>query len=416
MQTVPRVVITGVGLVNPLGRTVEEYGDGLFGGRSAISPLEGFEVDDPRYPLGGQVKGFDMRQEMPEVDGRRMFRFSQFSLVAAKRALLDSGIPLDRTNRDRMGTAFSTAAAGLPELVHGDIARYMKRGIRGVSPTAWSEFTPCACTCHVAITYGLRGPSATHSSGCVSGIDAIGWGVQQIREGRADVMLVGGADAPFMPFVWAGYCRSGILAPLPEDGGNVPRPFSHDHAGIALAEGGSAVLLESEAHARLRGARIRAEIAGVASFEEALPMSALDPTGEAFALTMRRTLADAGQPITSVDWVIAHGTGYAVADCSESHGIETALGAHAFAIPVSSIRGAIGQPISGGGGLQVAAACEGLRRQMVAPTINFSRPADGCRLDYVPNEARASRVRRVLINVAGVGGTHGGMLVAQYER
>lgn len=410
-----RVVITGIGLVTSLGRTVTEYGDALFAGKSAIGPLTGLDDVDPHFTYGGQIRDFDISAEMPNVDARHMMRFSQFALLAAHRALEDAAIAPDRCDAGRVGTSFSTGIGGLGEIVHNDARRFFTRGARGVSPSTWSEYTPCACTTHVAIHYSFRGPCATHSSGCVSSIDSASWGMEQIQHGKADVMVVGGADTPFFPFNWAAFCRSGILAPTPDDGMNIPRPFSHDHNGIVLVEGGTALILESETHARLRGARIHAEITGLASTEEALPITRLDPTGTAFAVTMQKTLRHAGIRPTDIDWVLAHGTGFPVADCAESQGIETALGDHARCIPVSSIRGAIGQPLASGGGFQIAAGCLAIQRQQVPPTINFSRPAKGCRLDYVPNAARVARIRNVLINTAGVGGTHSGMILSAYS-
>ena len=315
----------------------------------------------------------------------------------------------------RVGTSFGTAAGSLGEAVQTEVKRYLNRGDRAISPLAWVELTPCACSTHVAIRYGLRGPITTHSSGCVTGIDTVSWGVQQIRKRQADVMIVGGTDAPFFPFMWAMMCRSGILAPAPENGLRIPRPFSVDHNGIVLVEGGSALVLESETHARLRGAPIYAEVRGVASGEEARPITHLDDTGAAFAETMEMTLRDAGLPPSAVDWVCAHGTGFPIADVSESRGIERAMGTHARCVPISSIRGAVGQSFGSGGGFQLAAACHAIQRQAVPPTLNFSAPAEGCTLDYVPNTARVARVRNVLINAAGVGGTHAGLLVSAYN-
>ncbi len=410
-----RVVITGFGLVSSLGRTVEEFGEQLFAGHSGIGLLEGWEIADERFRTGGQIKDFDVDRELPHMETKRLLRYSQFALVAADRAIADSGFPLDRVNLDRVGTSFGTAAGSLGEAVQTEIKRYLARGDRAIGPLAWVELTPCACSTHVSIQYSLRGPITTHSSGCVTGIDTVSWGVQQIRKNLADAMLVGGTDTPFFPFMWAMMSRSGILAQTPDDGHDIPRPFSHDHNGIVLVEGGSALMLESEEHARLRGARIYGEISGVASAEEARPITNLDETGEAFAVTIRETLRDAGLPPTEIDWVCAHGTGHPIADGAESRGIETALGRHAFHIPVSSIRGAVGQSFASGGGYQLAAACLAIRHQRVPPTLNFAGPAEGCRLDYVPNTSRVARVRRVLINAAGVGGTHAGIVVSAYQ-
>jgi len=413
-MTTRRVVITGFGLVSSLGSTYDEFGERLFAGESTVVKLEGWEIPDERYRLGGQIKDFDFARELPDADTKHLLRYSQFALVAADRAIRDAGLPLKQLDPLRIGTSFGTAAGSLGEAVQTEVKRYLARGDRGIGPLAWVELTPCACSTHVSIHYGLRGPITTHSSGCVSGIDTITWGAQQIRKGLADVMVVGGTDAPFFPFMWAMMCRSGLLAPAPTDGKQIPRPFSYDHNGIVLVEGGSSLILESETHARLRNARIYGEVLGMANTEEARPITNLDETGEAFAQTMRCTLDNAGLPPTEIDWVLAHGTGYSIADVSESRGIETALGRHAFNIPVSSIRGAVGQSFASGGGFQIAAACLALQHQRVPPTLNFSRPAEGCRLDYVPNVSRCARVRRVLVNAAGVGGTHGGMIISRY--
>lgn len=410
-----RVVITGLGIVSGLGKTIPEFRDALFAGDTTMKSLVGLEDINPRYTCGGQISDFDINDEMPDVEAKRLLRYSQFSMVAANRAINDAQLVLNNEDCARIGVSLGTAASSTGEGANTDVKRFLSKGDRGVTPTAWAEFTPCACSTHVAIHFGLRGPCATLSSGCVSGNDAIAWGMQQIRFGYADVMIVGGADCPFFPFTWAMMCRSGLLAPTPEDGRGIPRPFSKDHNGIALVEGGSAVVLESVQHAQLRGATIYAEILGSANTEEARPITNLDPTGEAFAMTMKRTLDDAGLPAHAVDWVLAHGTGFPIADCAESQGVETALGTHAFCIPVTSIRGALGQSFASGGGFQIAAACLAIQQQRVPPTINFTEPAEGCRLDYVPNVSRISRIRRVLINAAGVGGTHAGFLLAAHE-
>lgn len=409
-----KVVITGIGIVCSMGKTVAEFGDALFAGKTCIGPIEGWEITDKRYTLGGQYRAFDLREDLPNADAKRLYRFSQFSLVAAHRAISDSNLQLAVEDRDSIGTSFSTVAAGLSEAVEISARKYFARGDRSISPTLWSEFIPSACTTHVAIHFGLHGPAATHSAGCVSGLDTLNWGVMQIREGNADVMVVGGADCMFTPFMWALMNRSGILAPTPSDGGSIPRPFSADHDGIALVEGGTAIILESEQHARLRGARIYGEVLGVASTEEARTMTDLDDTGKAFAVTIKKTLKDAGIPARDIDWVCAHGTGHKIGDVAESRGIETALKEHAFCVPVSSIRGAVGQSFASGGGFQAAAACLAISNQMIPPTLNFSTPAFDCKLDYVPNIARISRVRNVLINVAGVGGTHAGAIIGKY--
>ncbi|MEI6519914.1 MAG: beta-ketoacyl-[acyl-carrier-protein] synthase family protein [bacterium] len=411
----PRIVITGLGVVCPMARSYDEYSNALLAGRTCISKLENLDIDDNRFNMGGQIKDFNFADELQGIDGKRLLRFSQLALVAADKALNHSGLNLNAIDRDRIGTCFGTAVAGLGETVHVEANRYFKKRDHGVTPTAYLEFTPCACTTHIAINNSLRGPSSTQSSGCVTGIDALIWGVEQIRKNTADIMLVGGSDAPFFPFIFAGLYRSGLLSPDPSDGGLIPRPFSHDHAGIALVEGATAMIIEREDHARLRGAHIIAEVTGVASSEEALPMSALDDSGKAFAVTIKETLRDAGLPPEEIDWVCAHGTGFPIADLSESRGIESGLGDHAFCVPVSSIRGAVGQSFASGGGFQVAAACTALQNQMVPPTLNFSKPADGCRLDYVANVARPARLRRVLINAAGVGGTHAGAVISRWQ-
>ncbi|HEY3378021.1 MAG TPA: beta-ketoacyl-[acyl-carrier-protein] synthase family protein [Armatimonadota bacterium] len=415
MFTRPKIVITGIGLLCPMAQSFAEFTTALFAGHTCIGPIEGFKIADPRFTLGGELKHFDIKSEMSDVDAKHVFKYSQYALVAAKRAIEDAALPLDQLDRDRLGTSFGTAAGGVSEVIETDVKRYNARGDRGISPIAWCEYTPSACTTHVAIHFGLRGPCATLSAGCVSGLDSVSWGVNQIRSGAADLIVAGGTDTIFAPYTWATLYRSGILAPVPEDGGSIPRPFSFDHNGIALVEGGAAIILESEMHARLRGARIYGEITGIGSVEEARPLTNLDPSGHAYAVTIQRVLADAGLPPTEIDWLCAHGTGHPGADCAESLGIETALGKHAFHVPVSSVRGAIGQPFASGGGFQVAAACAALKHQRAPATLNFTRPAEGCHLDYVPNHSRISRINRVMVCAAGIGGTHSGLMIEKYE-
>lgn len=411
----PRIVITGFGMLTPWGRTVSDFSEALFAGKSAISAIEGMELEDSRFTCGGQIKDFDLRREMPDVDSRRMYRYTQFSLLATQHLLADARVNLAEINLERIGCAFSTSVAGLSDTVEVDARCFFRKGNRGIAPTAWTEYTASSCSTSVSVHYHMRGPSTTYSSGCTGSIDTAAWGMQQIRNGKADMMIVGGTDAPFTPFVWGGFCRSGILAPNPDDGGLVPRPFSADHNGIAITEGCCCFMLEAEIHARLRGAHIYGEVLGVSNMEEALPMTNIDATGEAFGITMLKALADAGLPATAIDAVFAHGTGHPIADCSESNGIEMALGKHAFSIPVTAVRSALGQSMGGGGAMQVAAACLAIERQMISPTINFSSPAEGCRLDYVPNTARTTRLKRVVINTAGAGGPHAGMVIGAYE-
>jgi len=410
-----RVVITGLGVRCEMAKGIDEFCDALYNGRSCVHLMDEFASDDPLYNMGGHIRKFNFAEEMPNVDGKRMLRFSQLAMVAAQWAIADADLQLDLLDSSRIGTAFGSAVAGAGETFHQEGKRFFARGGRGVTPSAYAEYTASACTTHVAIHFGLRGPISTHASGCVSGIDTLLWGVEQIRNGNADCMVVGGADSPFFPLLWAGVYRSGILAPTPEDGGNMPRPFSADHAGIALVEGGAAVIIESETHARLRKARIYGEILGGVTVDSGEPLQKLDPTGAIFTKTIHLALQDAGLPPTAIDWVCAHGTGHPIGDGAESNGIEQALGSHAYCLPVSSIRGAVGQSFASGGGFMVAAASLAIKHQRVPPTINFSQPADGCRLDYVPNVARIARVRRVLINTAGIGGLHSSLVMGAFE-
>lgn len=410
-----RVVITGIGLVSSLGRSVDEFGEALFAGRSAIVPLQGWDIEDSRYRLGGQIVDFDFAQELPDVDAKRLLRYTRFALVAADRAVRDAALPLDQINRRRVGTSFGTAAGSTGEGAVTEVRRFLAKGDKGVSPLAYMELSWGACTTHVALHFKLQGPLATHSSGCVSSVDTILWGAQQIRNNLSDIMIVGGTDTPFYPFTWSMMCRSGILAPAPEDGGSIPRPFSDDHSGIALLEGASALVLESEESARLRGAHIYGELLGGTSINSGMDGFDTEEMARIFAQVIGKSLQEAGVPPASVDWVCAHGTGHRLGDYAESYGIELGLGAHAFRVPVSSIRGALGQSFASGGGYQVASACLAIQRQQVPPTINFSRPAEGCRLDYVPNVARVARVKNVLINGAGFGGIHSGLVVSDYS-
>lgn len=411
----PRVVITGIGLVNSLGKTLDEFGDGLFAGRSCVVPLEGWEIEDKRFRLGGQIKDFDLERELPGMQAKRLTRATQFSLVSVDRAITDAKLALPQFRRERIGTAIGTAAGATGEIVE-EYKRYDRRGARGIGPTAWAELSWSATSTHIANHFGLHGPLCCQSDGCVTGFDTLIWSAQQIQQGTADVMVAGGADTFFHPFGWSVMSRSGMLAPVPNDGGNIPRPFSDDHEGIALVEGGAAVILESETHARLRGARIYGEFLGGVTVNSGTGVFDVARISELFSRVIQLTLRKTGTVPADIDWVCAHAPGHPTGDYAESIGIENGLGAHAFCVPVSSIRGAVGQSFAAGGGWQTASAVLAIQRQQVPPTINFHAPSEGCRLDYVPNIARVARVRYVLINAAGVGGTHSSMIVSAYSR
>lgn len=398
-MNMPKVVVTGMGTVNPLGLTVKEYWEGLAAGKSAIGPITHFDASKFRVKVDAEVRGFDATKYMDLKVVDRTSRTIQFAIAAAKEAVQSAGLDMARETPERVGVTISTMTE------QGYVIRgwelYQRLGPRRADPLFITKSTASAASMQVGMMLKAKGPNSSVNSLCASGADAIGTATNFIRLGYADVMIAGGSDASLEPVGMAGIDQLGALSHEP-DPAKACRPFDLNRNGFVYGEGAGLVVLESYEHARRRGAPILIELAGAGWSFDAHDATAPAPEAEAYA--MRTALQTAGVKIDDVDYVNAHGTSTKLNDATETKAIKMVLGEHAYKIPISSTKSMIGHCITAAGAIETIAAILVMDKGIIHPTINYETPDPDCDLDYVPNVARAARVNVCLKNSFGLGG------------
>lgn len=399
-----RVVITGLGAVAPNGIGKDGFWQGLRQGRSGIRRITHFDPDEFPCQIAGEVADFVPTDYLDPQEARRLARVSQFAVAAAKMALGDAGIQVTAANAKRIGVCFGTSL-GKPEVFEEDYGRFQIRGVHGINPFTLIEMASHGGSSHVSIALGASGVCGTLSSGCTTGLDVLLWGQQQILNGRAEVMIVGSAEALISPFIFGMVCAVRVLSKRNDEPDRAVRPFESQRDGIVLSEGAGALVLETLDHAQARGAPMYGEIRGFASAREGEDIVRCDLDGLSIARVMDNALYNAEMQPTDIDYISAHGVGLVDYDLAETNAIKQVFGHHAFNMPVSSIKSMIGQPFAASGSLQTVAACLSLQQGIVPPTINYEIPDPQCDLDYVPNRARSARLRTSLIHAHGMGGT-----------
>lgn len=410
-----RVVITGLGVVSSTGMGKDAFWEAVRDGRSGIRHVSGFACDDLSSRIAGEIVDFDPADYMAAADARRSGEFVHYSVAAARMALDDSQLDLTSIDPFRAGAVFGNSSAGNGNVTDDIYERWMDRGIRGFGSTDCVQLATHAATAHVFIEMGLRGPNASVASGCCSGVEAISSAAQALREGQADVMVAGAAEACVSRFGMALLCRVGVLSTYNEEPEKASRPYEATRNGLVLSEGGGAVILETAHHAIERGAPIYAEVKGYGTSTEAHHLVAADPSGVELAHAFRQALAEAHLAPADIDYVCAHGIANLDYDRADTRAIKKVLGDRAYNIPVSSIKGTTGQPFAAGGAWQTAAACMAMRESVVPPTINYHQPDPDCDLDYVPNTARRARVETVMVNSHSFGGTHAALILRKFD-
>ena len=396
---IPKVVVTGIGTINPLGLSVKEYWEGLAAGKSAIGPITHFDASKFRVKVDAEVRGFDATKYMDLKVVDRTSRTIQFAIAAAKEAVQSAGLDMAGENPERVGVIISTMTE------QGYVIRgwelYLKVGPRRADPLFITKSTASAASMQVGMMLGAKGPNSSVNSLCASGADAIGTATNFIRLGYADVMIAGGSDASLEPVGMAGIDQLGALTHEP-DPSKACRPFDLNRNGFVYAEGAGLLVLESYEHAKRRGAPILAEVAGAGWSFDAHDATAPAPEAEAYA--MRTALQNAGLKIEDVDYINAHGTSTKLNDACETKAIKMMFGAHAYEIPISSTKSMIGHGITAAGAVETVAAILVLNKGIIHPTINYETPDPDCDLDYVPNVARPAQVNVCLKNSFGLGG------------
>jgi 3-oxoacyl-[acyl-carrier-protein] synthase II len=396
---IPRVVVTGIGTINPLGLGVQEFWEGLVAGKSAIGPITHFDPSNFRVKVDAEVHGFDATKYMDLKAIDRTSRTIQFAIAAAKEAIQSAGLDMTQENPERVGVIIATMTE--QGYVVWGWELYQKMGPRRADPLFITKSTASAASMQVGMMLGAQGPNSAVNSLCASGADAIGTALNFIRLGYADVMIAGGSDASLEPVGMAGIDILGALSHEP-DPAKACRPFDLNRNGFVYAEGAGLVVLESYEHARKRGATILAEMAGAGWSFDAHDATAPAPELEAYA--MRIALQSAKVKFEEVDYINAHGTSTKLNDACETKAIKMVFGEHAYKIPISSTKSMIGHSITAAGAVETVAAILVMNRGIIHPTINYETPDPECDLDYVPNVARKAQVNVCLKNSFGLGG------------
>ncbi len=406
-----RVVVTGIGAVTPVGNDITMMWDALVHGRSGIARVSGFDPAPYDSQIAGEVRGLDLAECMDRKEIRRTDRFTHLAVAAATQALKDA--KLERApDPERVGTAISSGLGGITTMADQTLVME-QRGPSRLSPFFVPMLMANAGSAQIAMRFGLKGPSLTHVSACASSSHAIGEGGDIIRRGQADVMVVGGSEAPVIPVILAAFAAMKTLTRRNDAPEAASRPFDKDRDGFVLSEGAAVVVLEELGHARARGARSYGELVGYGATADAYHITAPSPEGEGNARAMRIALAEAGLRPEEIDYINAHGTSTQPNDREETAAIKQVFGEHAYKLLVSSTKSMTGHLLGAAGALEAIACLLAIRDGCIPPTINYTTSDPGLDLDYVPNTARARSITTALSNSMGFGGHNASLIFAK---
>ena len=407
-----RVVVTGMGLVTPLGTNLEDSWQGILAGRSGVAPIEGFDTSAFTTRFGAQVKDFDVENFMSKKDARKMDLFIQYGMAAAIQAITDSGLETTEENADRIGCAIGSGIGGLP-MIEKNHELLQKGGPRKISPFFVPGSIINMISGNLAIRFGFRGPNIAITTACTSGTHNIGYSARTIAYGDADVMVCGGAEAASTPLGLGGFAAARALSTRNDDPQAASRPWDKDRDGFVLGDGAGVLVLEEYEHAKARGAKIYAELTGFGMSDDAYHMTLPPEDGRGAAAAMRNALKDASFNAEVINYINAHGTSTPAGDLAESRAVESVLGAAADKVAVSSTKSMIGHLLGAAGAVEAVFCILAIRDQVAPPTINLDNPQEGCNLDYVPKEARQMKINHALSNSFGFGGTNGSLIFSK---
>ncbi len=409
-----RVVVTGMGMLTPLGVDLESSWQGLTAGKSGVAPIQSFDTTDYSVRFGGHVPEFDISEYLPPKEARRMDGFMQFGLVAGIQAMRDSGLEVTDENRDRIGVAVGSGIGGIVtiETCH-DVVN--NRGPAKVSPFFVPSCIINMIAGHLSIMYGLQGPNIAITTACTTGTHNIGFGARLIAAGDADAMVVGGAEKSTSPTTMAGFAAMRALSTRNEEPERASRPWDRDRDGFVLSDASAVLVLEEYEQAKTRGARIYCELAGFGMSADASHITSPSENGQGAARSMQNALNDAEMPANEISYINAHGTSTLLGDIAETMAIKTIMGSDADKVAVSSTKSMIGHALGAAGSVEAVICVLALRDQVAPPTINLDNPDEGCDLDYVPHRAKEMPMRASLSNSFGFGGTNGTLIFKQLD-
>ncbi|MGR5062559.1 beta-ketoacyl-ACP synthase II [Photobacterium sp. DNB22_13_2] len=404
-----RVVVTGMGMLSPVGNSVESSWKALLAGTSGISTIEHFDASAFATRFAGLVKDFNCEEYMTKKDARKMDLFIQYGIAAGVQALNDSGIEVTEENAARVGVAIGSGIGGLG-LIEANHQSLMEKGPRKISPFFVPSTIVNMIAGHLSIMHGLRGPNIAISTACTTGLHNIGHAARMIAYGDADAMLAGGAEKASTPLGMGGFAAAKALSTRNDDPQGASRPWDKDRDGFVLGDGAGMMMLEEYEHAKARGAKIYAELVGFGMSGDAYHMTSPSADGSGGALAMEACIRDAGINADKIGYINAHGTSTPAGDVAETLGIKRAMGAAADKVLVSSTKSMTGHLLGAAGSVEAIITAMTLIDQVVPPTINLENPDEGCDLDYVPGEARQANLEYALCNSFGFGGTNGSLL------
>ena len=409
-----RVVITGMGVISPLGETVEAFWSGLVSGASGVGPTTLYDASELPTRITGEVKGFNPDKYVDSKEARRMARFSQMAVAAATIAAQDAKLDMAREDGERMGVILGNGNGGFDVIAEQSKVQVTK-GMNRVSPFLIPMALPNMAAANVSRLLGLKGYTATAITACAAGTQAIGEAAEVIRRGDADLLVTGGAEANLCQLGIAAFCVMRALSTRNEEPQKASRPFDKNRDGFVPAEGAACLVVESLEHAERRGAQPLAEVIGWGVSSDARHPVAPDETGDGAMRAMKWALRKAGVRPEDVDYINAHGTSTPLNDAAETKAIKRLFGDYAHKVPISSTKSMIGHTLGASGALEAVACVMTIRDSAIHPTINYETPDPECDLDYVPNTARKKDVRVVLSNSFGFGGQNACLVIKRWE-
>src|SRR5687768_18517144 len=409
-----RAVVTGMGAVTPIGNDIATYWANLTAGVSGVATIALVDASDFEVRIAAEIKGFEPKDWMDFKQARRMSRFAQIAVAAARQAIDDSGLEIGDHNRDDIAVVVNTGGGGLQEVAVGEMTLATK-GPDRVSPFMVPMMSPSMAAAQISIQNGIRGPVITSVAACASGVQAFLEAQRLIERGDADVVIAGGTESAIVPVSFAALANMGALSKRNDDPAGASRPFEADRDGFVFGEAAGVLMVEAAEHAEARGASIVAEVSGGALTGDAFHISAPDPSGYGATLAMQRAVRDARVEAEQVQYIVAHGTSTPLNDATESKAIRAAFGDHADRLAVSSNKSMVGHTLGAAGALSGIAAVMAIRDGIIPPTINYTTPDPECDLDYVPNESRPMKIDVAVSNSFGFGGTNGTLVFRRFN-
>ncbi len=405
-----RVVITGMGIISPIGNTLESAWSSIKAGRSGIGPITHFDPEGFNTRIAGLVKDFEVTQFVHPKDAKKMDPFIHYGIAASLNAMQDAGLEVTEANAERIGALIGSGIGGITGIEKTTIALH-EGGARKVSPFYVPSTIINMLPGQLSIMKGLKGPNFSAVSACATANHSIGMAMRLIQYGDADVMIAGGAEQGSAPTSVAGFCSMKAMSTRNDDATRASRPWDRDRDGFVLGDGAGILVLEEYEFAKARGARIYCELAGFGSSSDAFHMTAPSENGDGPARCMRAAIKDAGMNPDQIDYLNAHGTSTPLGDLAETLAVKRAFGDHAYKTMVSSTKSMTGHLLGAAGGVEAVFTAMALHTGIIPPTINLDNPGDGCDLDYVPNTAREKQIRVAISNGFGFGGTNASVVL-----